>query len=122
MTFSYILALLAIGLVAGLVSGLMGVGGAIIIVPALVFFMKFNQLDAQGTSLTLLLAPVGIFAVINYYKQGHVDLKVALVLMAAFVIGGYFGSKLSLQLPDQIVRKIFGGLILLVAIKMILGK
>jgi uncharacterized membrane protein YfcA len=99
--------LIVVGLAAGMLSGLVGVGGGIIIVPALVFFLGFTQLQAQGTSLGLLLLPVGIFAVINYYKAGHIDLKVVAVMSIAFVAGGWIGSKLALRLDQEIVKKIF---------------
>jgi uncharacterized membrane protein YfcA len=102
-----IILLVAVGLTAGVLSGLVGVGGGIIIVPALIFFLGFTQLQAQGTSLGLLLLPVGIFAVINYYKAGHIDLKVVGVMCLAFVAGGWLGSKLALRLDQEIVKKIF---------------
>src|SRR6185436_9225132 len=87
MTGETIALLVVVGLAAGVLSGLVGVGGGIIIVPALVFFLGFNQLQAQGTSLGLLLLPVGIFAVINYYKAGNIDLKVVGIMSIAFVAG-----------------------------------
>ncbi|MDP4263802.1 MAG: sulfite exporter TauE/SafE family protein [Bacteroidota bacterium] len=99
--------LVVVGLAAGILSGLVGVGGGIIIVPALVFFLGFSQLQAQGTSLGLLLLPVGIFAVINYYKSGYIDLKVVGVMCLAFVAGGWIGSKLALRLDQETVKKIF---------------
>jgi uncharacterized protein len=102
-----IILLMAVGLAAGVLSGLVGVGGGIIIVPALIFFLGFTQLQAQGTSLGLLLLPVGIFAVINYYKAGHIDLKVVGVMSIAFVAGGWLGSKLALRLDQDVVKKIF---------------
>jgi uncharacterized membrane protein YfcA len=102
-----IILLMAVGLAAGVLSGLVGVGGGIIIVPALIFFLGFTQLQAQGTSLGLLLLPVGIFAVINYYKAGHIDLNVVGVMSIAFVAGGWLGSKLALRLDQDVVKKIF---------------
>ena len=93
MTPETILILVLVGLAAGILSGLVGVGGGIIIVPALVFFLGFSQHEAQGTSLGLLLLPVGILAVMNYYKQGHIDVRIVLIMSAAFVAGGFFGSK-----------------------------
>jgi uncharacterized membrane protein YfcA len=122
MTTEQIILLSLIGIVAGIVSGLMGVGGAIIIVPALVMIMGLSQHHAQGTSLTVLLLPVGIFAVINYAKQGFVNYKFAFVLIVAFVIGSYFGSLFSVKLPENTLKKIFGVLLLLVSIKYLLGK
>src|SRR5215213_4365376 len=93
MTTQIIIILSLIGLFAGMLSGLVGVGGGIIVVPALIFFLGFTQQQAQGTSLGLLLLPVGILAVLNYYKQGHIDVRVVGVMAIAFVLGGWLGSK-----------------------------
>jgi uncharacterized membrane protein YfcA len=112
-----IVALLAIGLAAGLLSSMVGIGGGIVIVPSLVFFLAMSQKMAQGTSLALLMTPVGIFAVINYYKAGYVDFKVAGVLIIAFVAGSFLGSKVALGLPDNVIKKLFGGFLMLVSIK-----
>jgi hypothetical protein len=111
-----------IGLLAGFVGGSLGVGGGIIIVPALVFLMGFTQHQAQGTYLAVLLFPIGILGVINYYKEGYVNFKFAAILIVAFLLGSYLGSYLAVRIPDEILRKIFGGFMLLVSIKMILGK
>ncbi|HET9824521.1 MAG TPA: sulfite exporter TauE/SafE family protein [Chitinophagaceae bacterium] len=113
-----ILILIGVGLVAGTLSGLVGVGGGIIIVPALVFFLGFSQQAAQGTSLGLLLLPAGILAVINYYKQGFIDLKVVGIMCAAFVFGGWLGSKLALSLPQEVVKKVFAVVLFYAAFKM----
>jgi uncharacterized protein len=118
MTAQIVIILVLIGLFAGMLSGLIGVGGGIIIVPALVFFLGFTQHEAQGTSLGLLLLPVGVLAVANYYKQGYVDIKVVAIMCAAFVIGGWLGSKLSLTLPADTVKKIFAIVLFYTAIKM----
>ena len=107
MTGETILLLVVVGLAAGVLSGLVGVGGGIIIVPALVFFLGFSQLKAQGTSLGLLLLPVGIFAVINYYRSGHINLTVVGIMSLAFVAGGWLGSKLALKLDEDVVKRIF---------------
>jgi uncharacterized membrane protein YfcA len=113
-----IVILIVIGLVAGTLSGLVGVGGGIIIVPALVFFLGFSQQAAQGTSLGLLLLPAGILAVINYYKQGFIDFKVVGIMCAAFVLGGWVGSKLALSLSQEVVKKIFAVVLFYTAFKM----
>jgi len=113
-----ILILIVIGLAAGTLSGLVGVGGGIIIVPALVFFLGFSQQAAQGTSLGLLLLPAGILAVINYYKQGFIDLKVVGIMCAAFVFGGWLGSKLALSMSQEVVKKIFAVVLFYTAFKM----
>ena len=122
MTTTQLIIVLLIGLSAGVVSGALGVGGGIIIVPSLIFFLGFSQHMAQGTSLAILLLPTGILAVLQYYKHGYVDFKVALILMALFFIGAYLGSLLSVNIPDKLLRKIFGIFMLLVSIKMIIGK
>ena len=113
-----ILLLIIIGLAAGTLSGLVGVGGGIIIVPALVFFLGFSQQAAQGTSLGLLLLPAGILAVINYYNKGFIDLKVVGIMCAAFVFGGWIGSKLALSLSQDAVRRIFAVVLFYTAFKM----
>ena len=119
MSIQTILLVVIVGLAAGVLSGLVGVGGGIIIVPALVFILGFSQHEAQGTSLGILLLPAGIFAAINYYKQGFIDLKVVLILFIGFVVGGYFGSKISLSLSETVVKKIFAIVLVLVAGKML---
>jgi uncharacterized protein len=116
-----IIILIIIGIAAGMLSGLVGVGGGLIIVPALVYFLAFSQKQAQGTSLAILLLPVGILAVMNYYKDPaiNLDIKVIALIIVGFLAGSYFGSKLALVLPDATVKKIFAIFMLLVAIKML---
>jgi len=118
MSTETILLLIMIGLVAGVLSGMVGVGGGIIVVPALVFFLGFTQHAAQGTSLGLLLLPVGILAVINYYNKGYIDVKVVIIMSVAFILGGWLGSKLSLALPQETVKKIFAIILFYTAFKM----
>lgn len=119
MDLQTILIIIMVGLAAGMLSGLVGVGGGIIIVPALVYFIGFSQKTAQGTSLALILLPVGILAVLQYYKQGHVDLRIVCLLAIGFVAGSFFGSKIALSLPQDTVKKIFAILMIIVAIKML---
>jgi hypothetical protein len=119
MTAQQIIILVIIGLAAGFLGGMVGIGGGIIIVPALVFFMAFSQHQAQGTSLAMMLLPVGIFAVINYYKRGFVDVRYALLLGLGFTIGGYLGSRLSLGIAQDTVKKVFALLMIIVAFKML---
>ena len=119
MTITTIILLLLIGLVAGMLSGMVGVGGGIIIVPALVYFLAFSQKSAQGTSLGILLLPVGILAVSQYYKHGFIDVKVVLMVSAGFLVGGYFGSKLAVVLNEQTLKKMFALMLILTAIKML---
>jgi uncharacterized membrane protein YfcA len=115
MSLQTILIIVLIGLAAGILSGLVGVGGGIIIVPALIFFLGFNQHQSQGTSLGILLLPAGIFAVINYYKQGYIDIKVVFFLFLGFLVGGWLGSKISLGVSDIVLKKIFAVLLVLIA-------
>ncbi|MFC2115202.1 TSUP family transporter [Bacteroidota bacterium] len=119
MSIYTILILALIGLLAGIVSGSLGVGGGIIIVPALVFFLGFTQHQAQGISLGMMIAPIGLLAFLNYYKEGHTNIKYSLLLLAAFFIGSYVGSKMAVQLPAATLKKIFGGLMLVAGVRMI---
>jgi uncharacterized protein len=122
MSISMLLLLLGIGILTGIMAGMLGIGGAIIMIPALVFFMGFSQQTAQGTSLAVMLPPVGILAAFNYYKAGHVNIKFAIILACTFIIGSYFGSRLALNIPQATLKKIFGVLLLLVAAKMLFSK
>ena len=114
-----ILIIILVGITAGMLSGLVGIGGGIIIVPALVYFIGFSQKTAQGTSLGLILLPVGILGVLQYYKQGHIDVRVVGILAVGFLAGSYFGSKIALSLPQETVKKIFALLMILIAVKML---
>ena len=122
MTLQMILILLAVGLVAGFLSGMVGIGGGIIIVPVLVYFLGFTQHQAQGTTLFMFLLPIGILGVMNYHKQGYVDYKTALFICSTFVFGSYFGSKLSISLDQKTIKQIFGAIIIVLGIKMLIGK
>lgn len=119
MTITTLLLLLIVGLAAGFLSGLIGIGGGIIIVPALVLFLGFSQKMAQGTSLGILLLPVGILAVLQYYKQGYLNVNYVLVVAAAFVLGGFLGSKLALSVSDEKMKKVFALILLLISLKML---
>ncbi len=114
-----VLILVCIGLAAGILSGMFGVGGGLIVVPALVWFLSMNQHSAQGTSLGMILLPVGALAVINYYQAGSINIKYSLIIALAFVLGGYLGSKVSLGMAEGLLRKTFGIFMLFVALKMI---
>ena len=122
METSTLVTIMIIGVVAGVFSGFVGLGGGMIVVPALVFFLGFSQHSAQGTSLAMMLPPIGILAVYNYHRAGHLDIKVALILAASFIIGSYFGSKYAIALPADTVKKVFGVVIILIGIKFLLGK
>ena len=117
-----IIILLIIGLVAGLASGVLGIGGGILVIPALVLFLNYSQKAAQGTSLGLLLPPIGLLAVINYYKAGYVNLKAAGIMIITFLIGSYISSKFVVTLPEGIIKKIFGVFLLFYAVKLFFGK
>jgi uncharacterized membrane protein YfcA len=122
MSTSILLILIVIGVVTGITAGMLGIGGAIIMIPALVYFLGFSQQMAQGTSLAVMLPPIGIIAAYNYYKAGQVNFKFALIVAVAFIVGSYFGSKIALNLPQPLLKKIFGVLLLLVAAKMLFSK
>lgn len=115
-----IVLLLAVGLASGMLSGLIGVGGGIIIVPALVYLLAFSQKEAQGTSLGILLLPVGILGVLQYYKEGYIDLRVVLIVSIGFLIGNYFGSKISLALPEATLKKVFAVILIILSLKMLI--
>jgi uncharacterized membrane protein YfcA len=114
-----ILIIILIGIAAGILGGLVGLGGGLIIVPALVYFIGFSQKTAQGTSLGLILLPVGILGVLQYYKQGHVDFKVVGILAIGFLLGSFLGSRIALSLSQETVKKVFASVMILIAIKMI---
>lgn len=114
-----IIILIGIGIVAGILSGMVGIGGGIVIVPALVYLLGFSQFKAQGTSLGLLMLPVGFLAVLQFYKQGHVDFKVVLMIAAGFILGSFMGGKLTLAMPQETVKKIFAVIMLLISLKML---
>lgn len=111
-----------LGLVVGILSGVMGVGGAVFIVPALVYLFGWQQHMAQGTTLAMLIPPIGILAAWKYYEAGHVDLKVAGFMCLGFFVGGYFGGLIANQLPGDTLRKVFGVALFLMSLKMIVGK
>ena len=119
MDTNMIIGLLLIGLAAGILGGMVGVGGGLIVVPALVFFFGFSQHEAQGTSLGLLVLPVALFGMLNYYKQGYVDFRVVGLLAISFLIGSFFGSKWALSLPQDTIKKYFAVLLFYTAFKMI---
>jgi len=122
MSTSMILILIVIGIITGVMAGMLGIGGAIIMIPSLVFLLGISQQSAQGTSLAVMLPPVGIIAAYNYYKAGQVNIRFAIILAVFFLVGSYFGSKLALNIPQQVLKKVFGVLLLLVAAKMLLSK
>ena len=122
MNLEAVLLLALIGVIAGMLSGLVGVGGGIVMVPLLIYLMGFNQHQAQGTSLTVLVVPVTAAAVYNYYKEGYIDWRYAGIIALFFVVGGYFGSKMAISIDQKMLKKIFAIVLLFVAGKMLLSK
>jgi len=122
MTVTQAIILILIGLIAGIFSGSLGVGGAIVVIPSLIFFLGLTQHQAQGTSLAFMIPPVTLLAVLNYSKQGYVNWKYAVVLAVMFFIGAYIGSEISVSIPEKVLKKLFGALLLFVAAKMIFSK
>lgn len=108
-----------LGLVAGIVSGMTGIGVGIIILPALIFFLGFSQHQAQGTTLALLVPPTDFLAAWTYYKQGYVDIKVAALLCLGFILGGWFGAKIGTILPSGVLTKIFALLLIISAVRVL---
>ena len=111
---------IAIGIFAGMISGLIGIGGGIIIVPCLIYIFGFSQHAAQGTTLAMLIPPIGILAAWTYYKQGHVNFPVAGLICLGFVLGGYFGAKFAIGFSEVALQKIFGACLLVIAGYMII--
>ena len=122
MSISTILILIIGGLLAGILSGIVGIGGGLLMIPMLIFFLGLSQHTAQGTSLAVMLPPIGILAAMNYYKAGFIEWKFALIIATAFIIGGYFGSKFAISVSPVLLKKIFGAVLLVAAVKMIFGK
>lgn len=118
MGFQNIVVIALIGTAAGLLSGLLGLGGAIVIIPALVLFLGYSQQMAQGTALMMMVLPVGALAAFQYYQKGYVDIKAALIMAVFFFVGGYFGAKFATQIPQDILKKAFALLLVVIAVKM----
>ena len=118
MTLLYML----LGLLVGVLSGIVGIGGGIMIVPALVYLFHMSQHKAQGTSLTALLAPVGALAFWEYYKAGNVDLKAGLLIALGFLVGGYFGGLWAQHLSEIVLRRVFGTLLVMIGIRLLLSR
>jgi uncharacterized membrane protein YfcA len=111
---------LLLGLIAGTFSGLIGIGGGTIIVPALIFLFGMSQHLAQGTTLALLVPPIGFLAAWTYYKQGDVDLRIAALSCAGFCVGGLLGAKFAQKLSNVVLERVFGVALLLISLKMML--
>ena len=122
MEITTVLIILIIGVFAGTFSGFIGIGGGLIVVPCLVYFLGMEQHMAQGTSLAMMLPPIGFTAVYNYYKAGQVDFRVAAILCISFVLGSFFGSKIAIGLSADQIKKGFGVIMVLLGLKMVLWK
>ncbi len=117
-----ILIYVVLGLLAGICSGFLGIGGGTIIIPVLVYVFGLTQHQAQGTTLALMVPPIGLLAALKYYYEGNVDIRIAIFVCFGFFIGGLLGAYLVTPVPDPILKKIFGLFLIGVALKMVLGK
>jgi len=115
----HIAALIGLGIVAGITSGLIGIGGGIIIVPMLVLFFGFSQQLAQGTTLALMVPPLGLLAAWTYYRQGYVDVHTAVFICLGFVVGSVLGADLAIRLPSEILVRTFGAILMAIGLKML---
>jgi uncharacterized protein len=113
------LPLILLGLATGVFAGALGLGGGAMLVPALVYFFGFSQHQAQGTTLAMMVPPIGILAAWTYYKHGFIDFKAAGILVVGFILGGLIGAKIAVLLPTAVLKKVFGVAISLIGIKMI---
>jgi len=111
--------LVAIGLIAGILGGLLGIGGAVVIIPALILFLGYSQYEAQGTTLAMLLLPVSALAAFQYYRGGYVNVKAALIMGVMFFLGGYIGAKLAAYIPVDLLKRIFALMLIVIAIKLL---
>jgi hypothetical protein len=119
MNIFVVLGLLLLGIIAGYFSGLVGIGGGVIIVPALILWFGFNEHTAQGTTLALLIPPIGILAVLSYYHKGYVDIKTAIIICIGFVIGGYLGGKMAVGLSESVLKRTFAIALIAIGAKML---
>jgi uncharacterized membrane protein YfcA len=111
--------LLLIGMLAGFASGLVGIGGGVIIVPALVFILGYSQHSAQGTTLALMVPPIGVLAAYHYYQKGYVNLSSAAIICIGFFLGSYFGASKAVQFDEGLLKRIFAVMLIVIGIKML---
>jgi uncharacterized membrane protein YfcA len=116
------LAFVTLGLAAGALSGLIGLGGGVLIVPALVLLFGFSQHKAEGTTLALLIPPIGILAVVPYYKHGFVDIRAAALICVGFVFGGWIGGYFAANVPEVILRRIFAGALFVIGGRLLFSR
>jgi len=114
--------LVLLGLTAGVLSGLIGIGGGIILIPALILFFGFSQHLAQGTTLAAMIPPIGLLATYVYYKHGDVDVISAALIACGFFVGGFVGAKMAVHVNTIVLGRIFGVTLILIGIKMLVGK
>jgi len=117
-----ILTLIFLGAIAGFSAGFLGIGGGVIVIPGLVYLLNYSQLQAQGTSLAMMLPPIGLFAFYNYYNAGYVNVKSAVILVLSFMIASYFSSKIAVNIPEQIIKKVFAVFLIIYASKLFFEK
>jgi len=110
-----------LGMLTGIISGMFGIGGGIILIPALVFFFGFTQHAAQGTTMALLVLPIGFFAALEYYRHGNVDIRVGALIALGFFVGGFFGARIATELSEAILTRVFGVGLVLIGIRMIIS-
>lgn len=122
MSITQLLLVLLVGLCAGYLSGLLGIGGGVVIVPALIAVLGFSQQMAQGTTVGMMVFPIGLVSAFNYYKAGYIDVKTIIPLLIMFFLGSFFGSKMAISIDQNILRKVFAFLLVAVAIKMFFTK
>lgn len=123
MNLTVILSLVAIGLLAGILSGFMGVGGGVVMIPLMILFLGYNQHESQGLSLAVLAVPVTFIAAYTYHTSGHpINWKYAITIALFFVVGGYIGSKFAVSINQNLLKKIFAVILVVAAIKMFFGK
>lgn len=114
--------IILIGLTGGIASGLLGIGGAVVMIPALIFIAGFDQQTAQGTTLCAMVPPIGILAALEYYRAGQADIKTAAIIAAVFIIGAYAGSKLAVRMNPMLLRRVFGAVLFYLSLRMIINR
>lgn len=114
-------AILMLGLVAGIAGGMFGVGGGLIMVPALLFLFQYTELQSFGTSLAAMLPPVGLFGVFEYYRGGHVNVRAAILLAIGIVLGMWLGARIMINVPAPMVKKVYGAFLIVIGIRFLLG-
>lgn len=110
---------LILGVVSGIFGGFFGIGGGTILIPALIYIFGLTQHQAQGTSLAIMIPPIGLLAAMKYYMEGNVKINMALFICAGFFVGGFLGAYFAQKIPDNLLKKIFGLFLFFISLKMI---